>query len=50
MIKAKDLVDYTDGNLSQDEAKEEADKAKKTSIKIVRVLFLSQIIDSPFCW
>jgi hypothetical protein len=40
MIKAKDHVDGTDEKLSQDEAKEEVEKAKKTSIKIVSLCFI----------
>jgi len=37
MLKAKDAVDSSHGKLSQEEAKEEAENVKKTSIKIVSV-------------
>jgi hypothetical protein len=35
MVKAKDFSDSVDGKFSLADAKEEADRAKKTSIKIV---------------
>ena len=35
MVKAKDMSDSLDGKFSQAEAKEEAERGKKTSIKIV---------------
>jgi hypothetical protein len=35
MIKAKDMSDSLDGKYSLADAKEEADRAKKTSIKVV---------------
>ena len=39
MVKAKDLSDSVDGKYSLSDAKEEADRGKKTSIKIVSFLF-----------
>jgi hypothetical protein len=43
MVKAKDLSDSVDGKYSKEDAKEEADRAKKTSIKVVSILMLWSI-------
>ena len=37
MVKAKDLSDSVDGKYSKEDAKEEADRSKKTSIKVVSI-------------
>jgi hypothetical protein len=37
MVKAKDMTDSLDGKFSLAEAKEDAERGKKTSIKIVRL-------------
>ena len=39
MVKAKDMSDSVDGKFSLSDAKEEADRGKKTSIKIVISFF-----------
>ncbi len=41
MVKAKDLSDSVDGKYSKEDAIEEADRSKKTSIKVVSDFLLS---------